>query len=333
MSAAPDSIAGLSIIIAASESAAAVSRCLASLFSCDRSGEVEVLVAYREDRVRPVEFDRRVIWIRCRPRSDVHELRYQGFLKSRSDRLVFTEDSSQFSSSWLAMWLTAFSSRTVDAGTGHVELGSIKTIVNLGVFFCEYAPFLSPETTGPPRRLAGNNFAVRRAPLIAILGDNRAIRESDVAQALRDLHGCLVHVRGAGITHERTYALTEAIHDRLRFGYEFGITCASSWSVTTRTVKIALGPLALASQVGRLAITLLRKRRLGGELLDAGLVAILLLSAWSVAEWLGWIVGPTFGHEEEERTDASSQDLTRPGSDHDVVQATQTSLQRPGRLP
>ena len=166
---------------------------------------------------------------------------------------------------------------------------------------CEYAPFLAPtvvrgnvvldvmrlEVSG---RLAGNNFAVRRVILSQVDSD---IHESEVTARIRELGGRISIVAEACVFHSRRYSLRQAVRDRLRFGFEFGRLCAKSAKSTRRRTRILGGPAILASQVIRLSWTLLRKRRGAEMILNSAIPTIALLTAWSVAEWLGWIVGPS----------------------------------------
>ena len=152
------------------------------------------------------------------------------------------------------------------------------------------APARGGAVSSAITRLAGNNFAVRREILA---GDDRDVHESEVAARIRSFGRASVEVSGATVRYERGHGLREAVGDRVRFGFGFGRLCAGSSTPTRRLLRIVLGPGILVSQVGRLLRTLVKKRQGGAMLLRSGPVVLGLLTAWSAAEWLGWLVGPS----------------------------------------
>ena len=148
----------LSVVIAASDSAAAVERCLSSL-GCSLPG-MEIIVAFSPDRIAVPISRAGVTWIEAEPAASVPRLRRIGLDQSRGEVVVFTEDSCTFADGWADAWRRAFAAPEIRAATGpscardgrsdHQELGG---------FFCEYAPFLASRIR---RRLGsrGNNFAI-----------------------------------------------------------------------------------------------------------------------------------------------------------------------------
>ncbi|MDB5353274.1 MAG: glycosyl transferase [Planctomycetota bacterium] len=280
-------VATLDVIIAATDSAEAASRCA-------ESAGCRVIIAYDPARIDRTRLPKGMITVAGERGADAHRLRSLGLARSTAGIVAFTEDSCVLSAGWAEAWFDAFVDGGVFAATGPVEHRRAAGLVNWGVFLCEYAPFLT-ASAGPLRghdkpqdRLAGNNFAVRRSLLDH---DALSVHETCVAARLRALGGNIVTAPGAMAFHVRRFRLQEAVLDRLRFGHQFGQQCAARAVLPVRLARIVLGPMMLASQVVRLSWTLARKRRHGGRLLDAGPITVGLLTAWTVGEWLGWVRG------------------------------------------
>ncbi len=277
----------LSIVIAATDSLAAIRSCVESIGEDDG---VEILVAADPSRIMSGRFQSsRVRWILGEPGCGVHRLRRLGLDASTGRVVVFTEDSCRVGPGWLSVYQKAFTDPRLVAATGPVEHREGASLVDWAVFFCEYAPFLSGKPAkGGARRLAGNNFAVLRSSLASDASD---VHESLVAGCAKDREFAMM-TTDAMVWHCRHYTLGQAIGDRLRFGHEFGRLQASEVSPWFRGSRIVLGPAILASQLLRLAFTLLQKRRLIVRAIAAAPLTSVLLAAWSGAEWLGWIRGP-----------------------------------------
>ena len=314
----------LSVVIAASDSADAVASCLDSLGAINP--HIEVIVAFASGRMVLGDLGRKVIRVPCPPRSDVHLLRKLGFDRSRGECVVFTEDSERLGRGWIDGWSDFVKNPGISAATGPVEPGSRLSLVDWAVFFCEYAPFVPPMRGATPSRLAGNNFGVRREVVEHNPANQRGIRESDIHRTIAARGGIIVYASSAIVRHLRVYSLAEAICGRLRFGFDFGAASGKGWRPHHRLIRIALGPLALASQVGRLVWTLLRKRRLGGNFVEAAPLTVALLTAWSVGEWLGWLRSIFFANDEEQRPNALRKRLAEPRPHDAVVDPSQSSL-------
>ena len=272
----------LSVVIAASDSAAAVERCLSSL-GCSLPG-MEIIVAFSPDRIAVPISRAGVTWIEAEPAASVPRLRRIGLDQSRGEVVVFTEDSCTFADGWADAWRRAFAAPEIRAATGPVAPAMGGRTIDWAVFFCEYAPFLAPDS--PPARLAGNNFAIRRCDAKRL--DSERIEESEVPSQI-DTFGGITTVTGAVARHVRGYSVAEAVRDRLRLGRDFGQRRAGTMLPVLRWIGIIAGPLILAAQVARLFWIVIRARRHLGPFAEAVPITLGLLTAWSVGEWLGWI--------------------------------------------
>ncbi len=278
----------LSVVVVATDSLEALLRTIASLG--EQSDDVEVIVAAEGSRVRrPEPLPPGVVWLAVEPGLGVAGLRRRGLDRARGEVVAFTEDSCVLSAGWTKAWLAAFRSRRVLAATGPVVPAMGERSIDRAIFFCEYAPFL-PERRprSVPERLAGNNFAVRRA--IGSKLDPYELHEWEVRRLLGEEPQAILLAPRARAGHVRGYSLREALGDRLRFGRDYGRRHALSLPCPLRFAGLFVGPAILLSQAGRLLITVAgRAIEYPVSLLETLPITIGLLTAWSVGEWLGWM--------------------------------------------
>jgi len=286
----------LSVVIAATDSAQAVARCVASLGAPMADGRVEVIVTAARDRINPQRSGHGFTWLAVEPGMGLAELRRLGLERSTAEIVAFIEDSCVVSPGWAEAWVSTFSRPWLLAATGPVEHGTPASVLDWAVFFCEYAPFLLPHRNETTTRLAGNNFAIRGNALWES-ADSNGIHESLVVLDLTRSGRVPVFVSEALVWHTRHFTLREAVRDRLRFGLDYGRLQACEGHDARRLLAIALGPLILLAQAGRLVSTLVAKRRHWGQFVETLPITLALLTAWSVGEWLGRLHGllPTAG--------------------------------------
>ncbi len=154
------------MVIAASDSAGAVARTVASLAleGWSDPARFEVIVAAARDRIDPEAALERVRWLTAEAGAGVPRLRRLGLDAGAAPLVAFTEDSCRLGPIWVDAWRQAFHDPRVQAATGPVAPAMGDSPLDWAVFFCEYGPFLPSGRAGlgPPGRLAGNNFAIRR---------------------------------------------------------------------------------------------------------------------------------------------------------------------------
>jgi hypothetical protein len=273
----------LSVVVAATDSAAAVERTVASLLGPHGLARPEIVVVAAVDRIRPSDDRSGVRWIAAEAGAGVPRLRRLGLDHATAPIVVFTEDSCRFGLGWAKSWIHAFDDPALGAATGVVEPSMGDAAWDWAVFFCEYAPFLQGRR---PPRLAGNHFGMRRSIRDRI--DGGEIHET----ALPGVVCGPIAIVPAPAEHVRRYALREAIGDRLRFGFEFGRLRARGQSLPYRAAGWLAGPAILAVQAARLSWIVLRPGRFVDRYLEIVPLTLALLAAWSVGEWLGWVSAP-----------------------------------------
>ena len=320
----------LSIVVAASWSAEAAARTVASIGVSDG---VEVIVASDPDRVAPVPLPGGARWVVGGRGDGVPRLRRLGADRARGPVVAFVEDACVVGPGWVDAILKAFADEDCLAASGPVLQGDGASATDWAVYFAEYAPFSGsarrsdrpptlPSHTGgegegsgavlsgplPPcggglgwgvaspstSRLAGINFACRREAL----GPSPTIREAELSSRLA---GSIRWIDGASVSHVRHYHPAEALADRWRFGREFGRDRWSDRPGSLRRLGVAAAPAILGVQLARLARGLWRDRSLRKPALASSPETLALLMAWSSGEALGWAEACHIGSRRRER--------------------------------
>lgn len=302
----------LSVIIAASWSAEAARRTVASI------GEdcgIEILVASDPSRVAPIALPGAARWVAGEAGADVPRLRRVGADAARGRVIAFVEDACEVGPGWAGAMSSAFRDGACLAVAGPVVQGEGASATGWAVYLAEYAPFAgnggrSPAPPHPdpppsggrgpevgrrilhpppswggavaqPTRLAGINFACRREALVS----SPEIREAELSLRLA---GSIRRVDGATVRHTRHYRFREALADRWRFGRTYGRDRWSDRPGPLRRLGLAAAPAILAIQLARLAACIARSPGLLRPALTSSPKTLALLTAWSLGEALGW---------------------------------------------
>ncbi len=275
----------LSVVIAATDSAEAVARSLASIGVTSR-GEIERIVTSSTIVPRDLAGVR---WIRGKAGCGVPHLRRLGLDHARGRVVVFTEDSCVFPPGWADAYLDAFDDNRNQAESGPVLPALDGRVIDWAVFFCEYAVFL-PRSPYPTTRLAGNNFAIRRNFAPGSIARGSTSPGSGRRGAYPDWVPLVPRTRetSGGLARPRHYKVKEAFRDRFRFGFEFGLRRGRRFPAVKRLAGLIAGPAILGMQVARLFREVGARPRYLGVFVKTLPVTLALLTAWSVGEWLGW---------------------------------------------
>ncbi len=233
-------------------------------------------------------------------------LRRLGADVASGEIIAFVEDACVVEPGWADAIRTSFSNGACHATTGPVMQGDAASRTDWAVYFVEYAPFAKGAGQfdagvpgSQPIRLAGINFACRREALLP----SRTIREAELSIRLA---GSIRWVEAAAVRHVRHYAFSEAIADRWRFGQTYGRERWSDRPGPLRRLGLAAAPAILSVQLARLAACVVRRPRLIGPAVLAMPRTVVLLTAWSLAEALGWADSGWRRHERAARRLASA---------------------------
>lgn len=269
----------LDVVIASNEGPGDTLRCLRS----GQSGapeSVRWIVASSSLPPPNARLDDNTEWLTL-PGAGIPALRAAGFARARADRVAFTEGFCLLSADWARSWLAA----DFEVATGSVSLPPDASALTIAVAFFEYGPFLRPIGPGRPGRVAGNNFAASRAALA------RATRNGELHEI--DLGPPLQLQDDAVVTIARQEEPRPALAERLRCGREYGMLRRRGRSSLSRAVGFFAGPAIFFAQIAKQVALIPRRPARRKPALKALPWLLLLCSAWSLGEWLGWAFGPS----------------------------------------
>jgi hypothetical protein len=265
----------LSVVVAASWSAEAAARTVASVGARDG---IETVVASDPDRVGPIDLPGESRWVFGERGDEVPRLRRVGADAARGRVIAFVEDACVVVPGWAGAILGAFAEGDCLAATGPVLQADGASATDWAVYFAEYAAFVGAV---PCKRLAGINFACRRE----WLGPSMVIREAELSTRFA---GSIRWLDAAPVHHTRRYRFAEALSDRWHFGRTYGRDRWSDRHGPLRRLGRAAAPAILAIQLARLAGSIARNPRLIQPALASVPRTLALLTAWSAGEALGW---------------------------------------------
>lgn len=226
---------------------------------------------------------------------DVPHWRALAFAQSSGRTCIFLEDNTFVESGWWQAWLNWASTKTAQTiATGLVN-PDIKSnnYTETGVFYCEYGPFISAQSSGKInslKRVAGNHWAVRRDSLLFETQPEK-IDEHDWVHRYLKRNQNPDWNQDAVVLSYRKISRLEAFRERARQGYGFGKDQAETTCATRKALMIALGSMIVFVQLGRLFIVLIERGYKFSFFCKLLPTTGLLLLSWSLAEWCGWIAG------------------------------------------
>jgi hypothetical protein len=244
-------------------------------------GETRARVREHWPAVVTVESDRRSI-----PR-----LRYQGVLRARGRVVAILEDHARVSPAWASTLLQQLEGPWGAVG-GPVENGQ-DGLVNWAVYFCEYAPHMSPVAEGEAVDLPGNNIAYQRPHLLKharLLDDGKW--ESWINDRLRADGVGLASTNAMVVHHIKPFRLGYFLAQRFHFARSYAGMRRTEQSWPVRLVYGA-GSIALPALLfARVVRTVVRKRRLLGRFLAVSPLVALFLTVGAFGEMVGYLLGP-----------------------------------------
>jgi hypothetical protein len=175
---------------------------------------------------------------------------------------------------------------------GPVENGK-GGLVNWAVYFCEYAPYMSPLPEGATDDLPGNNIAYKRPHLLRharVLDEGKW--ESWINDRLRADGVPIAAANAMVVRHIKPFRLGYFLAQRFHFARSYAGMRRAEQSRAGRLLY-GLGSAVLpALLTARVTGTVVRKRRhLGTFALVSPLVA-LFLTVGAVGEMVGYFFGP-----------------------------------------
>ncbi|HET6278282.1 MAG TPA: hypothetical protein VFG08_05835, partial [Candidatus Polarisedimenticolia bacterium] len=300
-----------SVVVTIVDGGKALQRCLSALAAQELPPPLEVLVPYDATVAGIDEFRRtfpHFLFLDIgghQPKraatspAGQHELfdvrRAAGLRRASGGIIAMVEDRGVPRSTWAAGVIRAHA-RIAGAGAGAIG-GAVENgrdgILNWAVYFCDFARYQLPFEEGPAAWITDVNLSYRREVL------QRARRHWQDRYHESTLHWNLRR-QGEELwispelvvdQHRDNLTIGSLLVERFAWGRLFAFTRAREISPAARIGLALLSPLLPALFFLRLLRLSFAKRRNLGRLLRAAPVTLLLLTAWSLGELVGYVTG------------------------------------------
>lgn len=283
----------LSIIIAASNAAATVAECLASVQQQirERSG-VEVIVADASTDGTASRVRRDFPSIRLIERPDgtlIPELWSAGILQAQGDILALTTAHAVPDERWVAEIFRAHQSDYGAIG-GAIECGPSATSIDWAIYFCRYTEFMRPFAAHTVSDVAGDNASYKRS---ALRGCEAIIRrgfwEPFIHTEMRKNGFRLFVDPDIVVYHARSFGFFAFMKQRFQHGYLYGKMRADGRSSMQQVFYILRAPAIPAVLLWRMGHRVWAKRRNRLRwIVSLPILACFVLS-WSAGELAGYL--------------------------------------------
>jgi len=298
----------LSVVVTVVDGGAALRRCLAALAAQEGAPEFEVLVpvddsvaglaALRSEfpRVRFLEMGRVPTERPAASPAGQHELfdrrRAAGLAAAAGELVAILEDRSVPRPDWARTAVALHAAPDVVIG-GAIENG-VDLILNWAVYFCDFGRYQPPFPPGPAAWASDVNVCYKREALARTrpLWQER-YHETTVHWALQRAGHRLVVSPALVVEQVRDdLRLRDLLRERFHWGRLFAFTrvreTGSPWRRPAFNAASTLLPLLLYTRLARLQ---LRRRAAPRRFLQATPAILLLLTAWSLGEFVGYVTG------------------------------------------
>jgi hypothetical protein len=303
-----NALTSLSVVVTIVDAGEALERCLGALDTQQNAPPIEVIVPWDESvpgvphvaarfpRFRFVPMGRLSSAQTGSGDPDQHELydrrRSAGLSAATGDIVAILEDRGVPRREWARAILEAHARLPHAVIGGAVENGRDR-MLNWAVYFCDFGRYQLPLTPGPRDWVTDVNVAYKRRALeqTRTLWEQR-YHETTVHWALARAGETLYLTPDVVVDQIRgELEVPSLLGERFLWGRLFAYTRARGRPVANRVLLAALTPLLPALLYIRLARLQLAKRRTLAHFLVGSPVVLLLLSAWSLGETVGYLTG------------------------------------------
>ena len=283
-----------------------ISRCLSALTQQLDAPATEIIVPCDEsvgDLLTLREEFPGVTFLDVNGKRTYAELRAIGVRASQGRIVAITEDHCTVAPDWCGQILLAHQAPYPAIG-GAVEKKGKDTPLNWSLYLADYLRYMNPQPEGATNNLTDCNVTYKRAALDAV-ADTWAdeFHEPVVHAALQSGGQTLWLDPKIVVYQQRDVDLRAAVRDRYAFGRLFASTRAVDFSRLQRSLYSLLSVTLPAVLVGRVAIHVLRKRRVVREFVRALPYLVLVSTVWAGGEFLGYVTGRAEGLLTAERED------------------------------
>ena len=220
-------------------------------------------------------------------RGDLYGL---GLQVARHELVAFTDSATRLEPGWRSAAMAAFATGAGVVG-GPVLPGDLRSTLDAAGFLVEYGPHAVPPFVSATGDVAANNVAYRRSVLVSVVPQGGAVWKTVVNGRLRERGTGPAVAPGMRVVVTKRYAWGDVGRGRVAAGRLYGAQRGASWSVTHRAAA-ALGCAALPFLAyGRLVRRVATEPALRRALVRSSPVVLLALTAWSMGEALGYLLG------------------------------------------
>ena len=323
----------VSVVVASNRERALLDACLSSLLpQCARQG-AELIVARAASPNEVAALARAMPQVRfvAAPRdATIPQLRGIGMNEAAGDIVALTEDHCVAEDHWLEV-IMRHAMEGADVVGGVVGNAQRARAVDWGAYFAEYGFFAPgrPDGDGGAPLLTAANVAYSRRVLDAVVAWARQGEWENVAHDRLLARGSILRfARTAEIYQNDNYRFGAFCADRFRHGRDYARRRLAEEPFTNRWLMLLAAPLLPFLLTGRVA-------RAAGPtrwttFLRALPATFAFLTAWSVGEAVGYLLGPSYPADDGSDADEPSADFgaAEPGVVESRVEASRGTESR-----
>lgn len=283
----------LSVVIAASNDAAALGKTLDSLRGQGEAADTEVIAVCNFEAKADVT--KRFPLFQCvtlASSTTVPELRARGIHLARGEIIALVEDYCTLDEHWCAEIKKAHHQSQHPIVGGAVENHCPDRPINWAVYFYDYGRYMAPIQAGPAQSLSGMNATYDRRVLQEVQESFRdGFYEAFTNDELK-IRGHQLYVEPRAVAFlNKDYRFREIIRSYFHLARAFAGRRVADGSLIKRALFI-LGSCALPIVLpGRVVLRTIRKRRYLSQLLRSFALLWALTASWSAGEFFGYFVG------------------------------------------
>lgn len=286
----------VSVVIACVNGLPSIDECVAHLLDQKGSVAAEIIVVEAcgpEVRAFLRKKHPTVVVIEANETRSIPKLRAMGMSAAKGRLIAILEDHCNVDRGWMEVIRRAHEAGHQAIG-GAVENGSTERIVDWAVYFCEYARFMLPVAKGIVPEITGNNSVYDREALAKLgAGLNEEVWEAFLHQKLKE-HGVAFYSDPElVVSHKKEFGFGYFMSQRYHYSRSFSGMRLDKAPLGKKLMyaaatSVLLPPLLL----WRMAKTVRRKGRLGGQFIKALPVICIFLVPWTWGEVVGALFGP-----------------------------------------
>jgi glycosyltransferase involved in cell wall biosynthesis len=286
----------VSVVVACVNGLPSIDECVAHLLDQEADVPAEIIVVEAcGPSVRSALRDKYpdLVLIEADHTRSIPRLRAMGMAAARGQLIAILEDHCNVSRGWMQVIRRAHAAGHQAIG-GAVENGSTQRLIDWAVYFCEYARFMLPVAKGIVPEITGNNSVYERAALAKLgLGLQEEVWEAFLHQKLREQGVAFYSDPELVVSHKKEFGFGYFLSQRYHYSRSFSGMRLARAPLLKRLLyagatSVLLPPLLL----WRMARTVQRKGRLGGQFAKSLPVICLFLVPWTWGEVVGALFGP-----------------------------------------